>query len=288
MTSYLTKQKKNSRMNYKKKTLSKKKTFRKKNRKNTKRNRRKVNKSIKSIKYGGTEANSTALEDLLRTSTDQDTITIEVITEDSILELNVNITDDIHNSVKNALGIRPTKQINIFFGDIEIDNLTNFQENRIEDGGRLNVTIDNSLCENRWENYDIPFTEYIRIILGISYRLSVSIARQLATANNVQLTGFLYRSNVLPTILQNLTNLTGLDGRNETLCDVHTKLLQHNILLPSDRKIHLINKLGELFDYYDPSAVNKRGEDEDEANRLLEEKEIRINRELAELEEKEE
>ena len=50
----------------------------------------------------------------------------------------------------------------------------------------------------------------------------------------------------------------------------------------------MINKLGELFDYYDPSAVNKRGEDEAKAIRLLEEEEIRINRELAELEEKEE
>ena len=281
MTSHLTKQKKTSRINYKKKTLSKKKTFRKKNRKNTKRNRRKVNKSIK---YGGMEANSTE-EDLLRTSTDQDTIIIEVTTPDRTFELNVNITDDIHNSVRNALGIRPTKQLNISLGDIEIDNLTNFEENGIEDGGRLNVTIDNSFCEKRWENCDIPFTEYIRI-LGVSYRHSVSIARQLATANNVQLTGFLIWREVLPTILQNLTNLTGLDGRNETLCDVQTELLQHNILLPSDRQIHLMNELGELFDYYEPSAVDERGEDEDEANRLLEEAEIRINRELAELEEK--
>ena len=45
-----------------------------------------------------------------------------------------------------------------------------------------------------------------------------------------------------------------------------------------------MNELVELSDYYDPSAVDERGEDVDDANRLLEEGTQRINEELAELE----
>ena len=101
-------------------------------------NRRKVNKSIK---YGGMEANSTTAEDLLRTSTDQDTITIELKTENETVDIVVNRTDKVFTAIRNALNLQQNHNITVLFGmnqRVEGED-ESFESFGIEDNATLSV-----------------------------------------------------------------------------------------------------------------------------------------------------
>ena len=174
MTSYLTKQKKNSRMNYKKKTLSKKKTFRKKNRKNTKRNRRKVNKSIKSIKYGGMEANSNDQEEdesfedrdiednatlsvidddggMEANSNDQDTIIIRLRTtfSNEEVEIEVNPKDRVLTAIRKALNLQQTHNITVWWMGQRVEEDESFEYWGMLDNAILSVIQDTIIIRLR-------------------------------------------------------------------------------------------------------------------------------------------
>lgn len=117
--------------------------FRNKNKRNTKngRNRRRVNKSIK---YGGMEpaTNNTTfqleIDDLERVVSNDGTLTIHIRYPDGVMDIMVSPQDNIRETIATALGKNPTF-IKITFGGEVIEEDT-FEENDIEDGGRLDVS----------------------------------------------------------------------------------------------------------------------------------------------------
>lgn len=133
------------------KSLVKKSSYRKnstqrnlrnKNKRNTKngRNRTRVNKSIK---YGGMEpaTNNTTfqleIDDLERVVSNDGTL-VHIRYPDGDMEMRVSPQDNIRETIATALGKNPTF-IKITFGGEVIEEDT-FEENDIEDGGRLNVS----------------------------------------------------------------------------------------------------------------------------------------------------
>jgi len=146
-------------------------------------NRRKVNKSIK---YGGMEANSTTAEDLLRTSTDQDTITIELKTENETVDIVVNRTDKVFTAIRNALNLQQNHNITVLFGmnqRVEGED-ESFESFGIEDNATLSVI-------------DVKVTLNIYLSVGMGFGARSLNHRYHITLINVPIDTYLTREDFL-------------------------------------------------------------------------------------------
>jgi len=217
--------------------------------------------------------------DLLHEENNSDTIEINIKIEDTELTINVSPSDDVHEKIKDYLNISPLKKINISYGGIEIESSTSFEENDIKDGAHISVIDD--FCKIRWENYNMLFLEYIKLLP--LHRIYYYI-KELKNINNYELEEDILSNKYVPTLLQLIEDITGIDTTTATLCEVQNALFDYNILLPSDEYLTLINELEEL---YEQCEVIEEQDNENKHIKELNRREKEIKKKIEELEKNE-
>ena len=203
--------------------------------KNNYRNKKRINKSIK---YGGMQA--------------ANPISINLKMDDDTIPIMVNIGDNIYNSIKQALinKFPPHIPLRISFGGNVVDDHPDntFELFGIEENSTILVNDDLvSFCSSRWKDINIPIQQYIEGLENPPLRdfffTKDSIFTQLSEALNEPPERTIHTTQKILELIQRLTKET---DPNPTLCETQIKLLDHNIILPSDEQLWLTREVDRL------------------------------------------
>ena len=181
-------------------------------------------------------------------------ITIQVKIDDESRYISVKKGDNIYNSIKENLRDKfpHNTPLNIYFGGDVVDDESHntFESFGIEENSTFSVKPNVDFLASRWKNCSISFEEYIDKIQLVGWKYQ--ILTQLFDALNEPNHPFFTPRELNQKILELIARLTELELVNATLCDIQMKLLEYDIILPSDELIRLGKDLDDLYSNEDP------------------------------------